>query len=503
MKTLKEHLAKVYAAYIAGQYREGKLKAVDHQKKWFDTIIKKAAGTQFGKDYGLSSVRDYDDFKKRVPLQTYEDIRPYIERIIEGEKDVLWPGKPLYFAKTSGTTSGVKYIPISRESMPFHVKAARDMLLLYIAATGKTDFLRGKMIFLQGSPALEKKGGIPTGRLSGIAAHYVPKYLQKNRLPSWETNIIDDWEKKLDAIIRETLPAEMTLISGIPSWLQQYFEKLTERTGKPVGEIFPHFSLLVHGGVNFAPYRKKFRHLIGREIDTLETYPASEGFIAFQDDIQRNDLLLLTNHGIFYEFVPLTEIHKEKPVRLSLEDVRTETDYAIVLNTNAGLSGYVIGDTVRFTSTNPYRIVVTGRVKHYISAFGEHVIAKEVENAMNENLKQFGVQINEFTVAPQITPESGLPYHEWFVETDEADNFTPDFARRLDRAMQEQNIYYRDLIQGKILRPAVVSLVKPGAFHRYMQSVGRLGGQNKIPRLKNDREIADFFYRNKEIIRQL
>ena len=494
MKTWKEIGAGIYASWVAKRYETIRKDAEVHQAKWLKKIIRRGASTAFGKEHGFNGIYNYETYKKHVPLQTYEDIKPYIERIIQGEYNVLWPGRPMYFAKTSGTTSGVKYIPISSESMPYHIQAARDMLLLYIHRSGNTSFLKGKMIFLQGSPALEKKGGIPTGRLSGIAAHYVPKYLQKNRLPSWKTNMIEDWETKVDKIIDEILPENMTLFSGIPSWIQHLFEKIIVKTGKKIGEVFPNFSLFVHGGVNFDPYRKTFYELVGHQPDTLETYPASEGFIAFQDDYKKDNLLLLTDHGIFYEFVPLEELEKENPTRLCLSAVEKNKDYALVLNTNAGLYGYIIGDTVRFTSLQPYKIKVTGRINHYISAFGEHVIAKEVETAIKEVTDEMNVKVKEFSVAPQITPDDGLPYHEWLVEFEEIPGNLKDFILSIDRKMQEQNIYYKDLVQGGILRPAVLSIVKRNGFNTYMADEGKLGGQNKIPKLKNDRSLADKMY---------
>ncbi len=499
MTGLKETIARIWASRTAAVYRRLDRNPGFYQQYWFKKIIRRAKNTAFGRDHGFKYIESYEDFKKNVPLADYEAFRPYIERIIQGEKNVLWPGRPLYFAKTSGTTSGTKYIPISKASIPFHISAARDMLLLYIYRSGNSAILRGKMIFLQGSPKLDNAGGIPTGRLSGIAAHYVPGYLQSNRLPGWETNIIEDWDTKVEKIIDETVGQPMTVFSGIPSWIIHYFERVTERTGKTVGEVFPEFSLFISGGTAFEPYRAKFEKLVGRSVDLLETYPASEGFIAFSDDYQRRDLRLLFNHGIFYEFVPSEQVFQHNPERLTLDQVETGRDYAVVLTTNAGLFAYLIGDTVRFTSTNPYRLEVTGRVKHFISAFGEHVIAKEIETAMTEALAGSDAEVAEFSVAPQVTPASGLPYHEWFVEFRRMPSSIEKFAGIIDESMQKQNIYYRDLIKGKILRPAVITPVKKGAFNRYMASVGRLGGQNKIPRLKNDRELADFFEKNNEI----
>ncbi|NPA43201.1 MAG: GH3 auxin-responsive promoter family protein [Chlorobi bacterium] len=501
MKTWKEIIARKWAALTDARYRRLAERAAEDQRKWMHRLVRTGRRTAYGRAHGFDRIRHYHDFRRLVPLREYEDIRPYIQKIIEGEKDVLWPGRPLYFAKTSGTTSGAKHIPISRQSMPYHVRAARDLLLLYVARSGNSAFLRGKMIFLQGSPRLRRAGDIPTGRLSGIAAHYVPAYLQRHRMPSPEVNMIEDWETKLDRITDETLNEPMTLISGIPSWVGQYFEKLVERTGKPVGDIFPEYSVLVHGGAAFGPYRERFRRLTGREPHMLETYPASEGFIAFRDDYRRDDMLLLTDHGIFYEFIPLDQFHAPDPPRLTLEEVEPGIDYAIVLTTNAGLWAYVLGDTVRFTSIHPYRLKVTGRVRHFLSAFGEHVIAAEVEEALRRAAEAQEAVVSEFTVAPRVDPPRGLPYHEWLVEFDRPPRDMGAFASRLDAELARRNIYYRDLIEGKVLRPAVVSVLKPGALRRYMAAMGKLGGQHKIPRLRNDREVADWLHRHGEVVR--
>jgi len=502
MQFLKKQAAKLWAKQTADKYDKIRRQALRDQIKWFNLLLNEGRKTRFGKEHGLDEVVVYEQFRDAVPLMTYEDYRPYIERIKEGAENELWPGRPLYFAKTSGTTSGVKYIPISKQSMPYHVDAARDLLLLYIHQSGNTDFLNGKMIFLQGSPRLTSVGGIPTGRLSGIAAHYVPKYLQGNRMPSEETNliVIENWEEKVNRIVDETVGENMTLISGIPSWVNNYFEKLVERTGKPVGEIFPNFSVFVHGGVNFEPYKNRFMQLTGRPVDMLETYPASEGFIAFRDDYTRDDMLLLTDHGMYYEFVPVESLRKGKPERLWLAEVQPGRDYAIVLTTNAGLWSYLIGDIVRFTSVRPYRLKVTGRIHHYISAFGEHVIAQEAEKALQTAAERTGAIVNAFTVAPQVEPAEGLPYHEWLVEFEKEPASTQEFMEIIDRSMQEQNIYYADLVKGKILRPAVLSSLKKGAFNRYMRSM-QWDPQNKIPTVKNDRSLADWFYQHDEIIR--
>jgi hypothetical protein len=488
---IKSILAKPFAKRIALRAQKNNRNAAAIQNKILKKLISKAKSTAFGKDHNFDKIKSYSDFKKQVPIRDYEAIKSYVERVVDGEENILWPGKPLYFAKTSGTTSGAKYIPLTKESMPTHIKAARNALLQYIDETKKAEFLEGKLIFLQGSPELGEQNGVKTGRLSGISAHYVPSYLQKNRLPSWETNCIEDWERKVEAVIDETITQNMTLIGGIPSWVQMYFERIVERTGKKVGEVFPNFNLFVYGGVNYEPYRNKFEELIGRKVDAIELYPASEGFIAYQDSQTANGMQLLVNNGMFFEFIPAEEFFNENPTRISLEDVQLGVNYVIILNTNAGLWGYNIGDTIQFVSLNPPRIIVTGRIKHFISAFGEHVIGKEVEEAMNENTRGTKISVTEFTVAPQITPTEGLPYHEWFVEFDKLPNDLGEFAQKVDQSLQEQNAYYLDLIGGKILQPLKITIIKKGGFKNYMKSVGKLGGQNKVHRLSNDRKIAD------------
>jgi len=496
---LKSFFAKIYAHQIARKVQKWVDKPIQTQDKVFQNIISQAKNTAFGKDHQFDQIKSYADFVKHVSVRDYEALKPYVERIKNGESDILWKGTPSYFAKTSGTTSGAKYIPITKESMQFQVEAAKEALLLYIANTGNADFVEGKMIFLQGSPVLDESDKIKTGRLSGIVAHFVPSYLQNNRMPSWETNCIDDWETKLDAIIKETLKEDMRLISGIPSWVQMYFEKLKEKEGKSVGEIFPNFNLFVYGGVNYEPYRQKMESLVGKKVDSIELFPASEGFFAYQNSNydnknakKKDGMLLLLNHGVFYEFIPADKFFDENPTRISLKDVKTGVNYVLILSTNAGLWAYNIGDTVEFTSVDPYRIIVTGRIKHFISAFGEHVIAKEVESALQEVVQGTDIKINEFTVAPQVNPPDGeLPYHEWFMEFETEPDDLIAFAEKIDQSMQKQNTYYFDLLDGKILQTLKISKVAKNGFQNYMKSVGKLGGQNKIPRLADNRKIVE------------
>jgi len=489
--SIKSFLSKIVAKRIVNQTEKWSGNPVQTQNKIFKELIQSAKNTAFGKDHNFDQITSYEEFAKNVPVRDYEAIKPYIERITKGEKDVLWKGKPLYFAKTSGTTSGAKYIPLTKESMPTHINATRDAILHYIHKTGKTDFINGKMIFLQGSPELEEKNGIKFGRLSGIVAHYVPAYLQKNRLPSYKTNCIEDWETKLEAIIGETLPQKMTLISGIPPWVQMYFEKIQEKTGKKINEVFKDFSLFIYGGVNYEPYRAKFENLIGKKVDSIELFPASEGFFAYQDTQTEKGMLLLLNSGIFYEFIKADEFFTENPKRHTIGEVEIRTNYVMIISSNAGLWAYNLGDMVEFVSTKPYRIIVSGRIKHFISAFGEHVIGKEVELALQKAMKGTDISVNEFTVAPQINPKSGLPYHQWFIEFGNHPESIEEFALKIDNEMRKQNAYYDDLISGNILRSLIITKVPPQGFQDYMKSQGKLGGQNKVPRLSNDRKIAD------------
>uniref|UniRef100_UPI00375186FE GH3 family domain-containing protein n=1 Tax=Flavobacterium sp. TaxID=239 RepID=UPI00375186FE len=474
--SIKSIAAKIFAKKIYKKTLKWASNPIETQQRVFKDLIRQAENTQFGKDHDFEQIKSFQAFAKQVPIRDYEELKPYIDKVVKGEENILWKGKPLYFAKTSGTTSGAKYIPLTKESMPFHIEAARNAILSYIHETGNSKFVDGKMIFLQGSPTLEEKNGIKLGRLSGIVAHFVPKYLQKNRLPSWETNCIDDWETKVNAVVEETINENMSVISGIPSWVQMYFEKLNQKGGKTVGELFKNFNLFIYGGVNYEPYRAKFENLIGRKVDSIELFPASEGFFAYQDKQSEKGMLLLLNAGIFYEFVKSDEFFSDNPKRYTIGEVELNINYVLIISTNAGLWAYNIGDTVQFTSLKPYRVIVSGRIKHYISAFGEHVIGKEVEHALKEAIQNTNIAINEFTVAPQITPNSGLPYHEWFVEFDSKNSDESidiqEFALAINNEMRKQNIYYDDLIVGKVLQNLVITKVAKNGFQDYMKSIG-------------------------------
>ncbi|MDG2052642.1 MAG: GH3 auxin-responsive promoter family protein [Flavobacteriaceae bacterium] len=489
---LKSFGAKILAKKAAKKIQKWASNPIETQHKIFQNLITKAKETSFGNDHNFHTIKTYQDFVKQVPVRDYEGLKNYFERTANGEENVLWKGKPTYIAKTSGTTSGAKYIPITKQSMPSHIKAAKNAMLCYIEETGNVDFVNGKMIFLQGSPELELKNGINIGRLSGIVAHFVPKYLQKNRLPSWETNCIKDWETKVDAIVEETKNENMTLIGGIPSWVQMYYKKLQKASNQKVGDLFKNLQLFVYGGVNYEPYRAKFEEMIGRKIDSIELYPASEGFFAFQDSQKEKGMLLILNSGIFYEFIEASKFYEVNPKRLTIGQVAIGVNYVMIISTNAGLWGYNIGDTIQFTSTKPYRVIVSGRIKHFISTFGEHVIGKEVEQAIKEAINKFQFSISEFTVAPQTNPKEGeLPYHEWLIEFETAPNNLEEIVSFMDTSMQQQNSYYKDLIEGNVLQSLRITKLKHDSFNNYMKSQGKLGGQNKVPRLSDNRMIAD------------
>jgi hypothetical protein len=489
---IRSLLAGPVASLVVSQTKKWSSRPGYYQQKTFEKLVSDASQTVFGKDHGFADIHSVEAFRKQVPIRDYEGLKGYIEKIVAGEPNITWPGKPEYFAKTSGTTSGTKYIPISRQSLPNHFRSARNAVLSYVHETGNSSFLDAGLIFLSGSPELERKNGIKTGRLSGISNHEVPSYLRTNQKPSYKTNCIEDWEEKLEKIIDETINENMALISGIPPWVQMYFDRIQARTGKKIKDVFPNFSVFVYGGVNFEPYRARLFDSIGKKVDSIETFPASEGFIAYQDSQNHEGLLLLLNEGIFYEFIPVEEYGKPDARRLTIEEVQLGKNYALIINSNAGLWGYSIGDTVKFVSKNPYRLVVTGRIKHFISAFGEHVIGEEVEKAMRAAMEKFPeAELTEFTVSPQVTPAEGLPHHQWLVEFGRVPSNLEAFAQELDDQLRAINTYYDDLIAGKILRTLALVPLKKDSFIEYMKSIGKLGGQNKVPRLSNDRTIAN------------
>lgn len=488
----KSVLSRPIARIVSAKEAKKAANARGAQRRLLQELLLRAESTAFGRDHGLREGMSLEEYQAAVPIRDYEGLKPWVQRSVQGESDVLWPGKPDYFCKTSGTTSGAKFIPITPDSMPNHIGSARNALLQYIHNSKSARFVEGKMIFLQGSPELSKtEGGVFMGRLSGIVAHHVPDYLQVNRLPSLEANCTEPWEAKVNAIVEETKDQDLRLISGIPSWVQNYFERLLEVTGAAnVKEVFPNFELFVFGGVAFEPYRERFRSLIGGEVATVELFPASEGFFAYQDQLDGSGLRLNVDDGIFYEFVPAAEYFESNRRRLPLHEIELGVQYALIITSNAGLWSYDIGDTIKFVSRDPYRLVVTGRIKHFTSAFGEHVIAEEVEGAIQDAMAKAGGVVTEFHVAPEVNPQEGLPFHEWFVEFSKAPDDEKAFEAAVNAGVIQRNPYYRDLISGSILQNAQLRKLEKGVFHQAMANRGKLGGQNKPPRLANGREFA-------------
>lgn len=495
--SIKSFAGILWAKYRAKQVQNIRQETWPLQKKTFKELIQKGAKTAFGQAHGFSEINSIQDFQENVPVRNYEQAREWFDRIYKGETDVTWPGKPLYLAKTSGTTSGTKYIPITKESIRKQVMGARDAIMLYMAEAGNADFVNGKMMFLSGSPVIETNPhGIKTGRLSGIVNHFVPAYLQTNKVPTYEANIIEDWEEKVKTIVKEIHDEDLRLISGIPPWVQMLFEELELQTGKKPLEAWPNLQLFVQGGVDFQPYKPIFDNYFQGKVDMVEVYPASEGFFALQDTQDDDGLLLMPDYGIFYEFIPMNEYGSENPRRLTLDQVELGEQYAIIISTNAGLWAYDIGDTVKFTSLDPYKLRVSGRVKHFISAFGEHVISEEVNKAIMVATEATNCSFQEFTVAPLIKEIKGESAHEWLIEFVEEPADFERFVDVLDESLRKQNSYYNDLREGNILRKAVVHKLPLNASRSYMKSIGKLGGQNKFPRLSNDRKIADVLLKN-------
>ncbi|MEM6262288.1 MAG: GH3 auxin-responsive promoter family protein [Bacteroidota bacterium] len=492
MSGVKSIVAKWLAAWKSKQLHKQAVNGWSLQQRTFDALIKKGKNTAFGRDHSFDSIKSIREFQEQVPIRNYEAAKPYFDRIVAGEADVSWPGHPLYLAKTSGTTSGAKYIPITRESIRKQINTARDALLLYVHETGNADFFDGKMMFLSGSPEIEQNShGMKVGRLSGIVNHFVPAVLTSNRVPTYATNCIEDWEEKVRTIAQETQSVDLRLISGIPPWVQMFFEELEQQTGKQPLEVWPNLSVFVQGGVDFQPYKPIFDAYFGDKVDLIEVFPASEGFFAIQSSQKDNGLLLLPQNGIFYEFIPMDAYGEPDAPRLCLNEVELDTQYALIVSTNAGLWAYDIGDTVKFTSLNPYKLRVTGRTKHFISAFGEHVISEEVNQAIMEATAATGASFHEFTVAPRIVEEKGDSCHQWLIEFDQHPADMDKFALLLDQSMRKQNTYYDDLREGNILRPVEVKRLELHASRAYMKSQGKLGGQNKFPRLSNSRKIAE------------
>lgn len=497
---VKALAARVWAAQVARAYEWKVGREATLQKQTLARLLEKGRRTAFGRDHRLPEVRSYEEFRQAVPVYSYEELWDrYLSRAWEGETSVLWPGRPVYFAKTSGTTAGAKFLPLTRDSVPMHIRAARDMLLLYVARKGNADFVWGRWLFLSGSPALEKNpADILYGRLSGIVHHWVPAYLTRNRLPSWEVNSMEDWPRKVDAILDEARELDLRLLSGIPPWVEGLLERLEDRWHQKATRMWPHLQLYVHGGVDFRLYEDRLRAFLPG-VDFIETFPASEGFFAFQDtDDPQVGLRLIVDGGIFYEFVPLERADDPSPPRLPLWEVEAGRPYALLLTTNAGLWGYAIGDVVTFTSLRPYRLRVSGRVKNHLSAFGEHVIEAEVETALQAALRATGARVREYTVGPYLGPEK--PRHEWLLEVETEPTSWQAFLEVLDQTLRQLNPYYDDLRRGAILEAPRLYRLPVGAGYAYLARIGKLGGQHKFPHLRSDRWLLEALLPEAELL---
>ena len=504
-------IGKVFMALSAPRMRavgEWQRDPAPTQKALLDGLIRSAARTRFGAEHHFESIRSIADYQNSVPLRTYTDFKPYWDRVFEGERDVTWPGRPRYFAVTSGTTSvataGNKYIPVSDEGIRSQLRVGRDILNFYFNHTPDTGLFRGRFMFLGGSTVLKPHPhGILSGDLSGILAIETPLYAGLLRLPTGRTAAIADWEQKLDAVAREAAAADVRGIGGTPSWLICVFErvlKLRREAGRPartLADVWPNLSLLVHGGVNFGPYRAAFEALFGKPVTTLEVYPASEGFIGVEDVPGTQDLLLMMDSGLFYEFIPAEEVGGARPIRRTVADVETGVNYAIALSTNSGLWSYIVGDTVRFTSLRPHRVRVSGRTQQFLSAFGEHLVVEDVELAITAACQATGAQVQDFHVAPIFPHGSEVrPRHQWLVEFLQPPADAEKFGAALDEALRRQNEDYAAHRQGDAgMQPPEIVALPPKTFYRAMKEIGRFGPQNKAPRLRNDREFAEVLLR--------
>lgn len=452
-----------------------------YQTKFLHQILAKNQNTLFGKEYYFGQIADYSQYQKRIPIRSYEEFLPYIEKVKLGEKQVLTTSDPAYLLMTSGTTAGSKYIPITKTGIKHQIDAALKVLCFQAVNSGSAEFMDSKMIFLQGSPALDYSLNIPTGRLSGVVYHHVPKFFQRNKLPSYEANIIEDWQTKLDAIVDETYREDISILGGIPPWCLQYFEKLLEKSNSiNLKSLFPNLAMYIHGGLDFSNYKDKVSKLLGENVSCLQTFPASEGFFALQDRMESDDMLLLLNQGVFYEFRTFGDNANNV---LTINDVSLHKRYELIITNNSGLYRYAMGDLIEFTYLRPYRIKVVGRTSQFISAFGEHVIAYEVEKAMERASASLELKIEDYYVSADVEQKQYIWQVEFANSIDKARII--EFQNRLDVELAILNKYYHHLIAGKIINSCAIHEVDAGFFSRHREKLGKLGGQNKVVRLGN------------------
>ena len=458
------------------------------QKKTLSKIIQNLNATQYQKAFSEDLIVNSEDFFSKIPVSDYENLQPFIEKILNGEQNVFCQNSIKYMLLSSGTTSGAKYIPITKEGISYQIRGAKLVLILYALHKKNASFMKHFMIFLQGSPQLDIQNSIPAGRLSGVVYHEVPKFFQKNKLPSYEVNIIEDWILKINAIVDETKSKDISIIGGIPPWCIQYFEALLkEKQVNNLKSIYPNLELYIHGGVDFMPYRTKIKKLLGKEVDCLDTFPASEGFFAIQDHPQTKDMLLLTDNGIYYEFRTLGKMEV-----VPLEQIKLDVVYELIISNLSGFYRYAMGDLIRFTSISPYRIQVVGRTQHFISAFGEHVIAHHIESVMSSFIEFLNIEINDFHVCPDVSNKQYL----WFIEAELNEKLKinqKQYESFLDLELSKKNSYYKHLIEGEIIQQCQIIWLKSGSFETYRIENKKLGAQNKVVHLSNNIEIGKWF----------
>ena len=462
---------------------------------WQDLL---AAGqyTDFGRQYNFSSIQSLADFKATVPVQEYEDLKPFVERMMNGEENVLWNTPVLWFAKSSGTTSDKsKFIPVSDESLKDnHYRASKDVLSFYYASHPDSGLLTGKSLVIGGSHQINQvNADVQYGDLSAVILENSPFWSAWLRTPDNSIALMDEWEEKIEALAQSTINENVTSMAGVPTWLIVLLKRILEITGKQnIKEVWPSLELYMHGGVSFVPYKAHFEKLIGAPINYLEMYNASEGFFAAQDDINADGMLLMCDHGIFYEFLPVEEFGKPHPHTLQLNEIELGKNYAPIITTNGGLWRYLIGDTVQFTSLNPYRVKVSGRIKHYINAFGEEVIVDNTDQAIAIACKKTGAHVKDYTAAPVYFSEGENGAHEWLIEFDKEPENQQQFTFELDKALQSINSDYEAKRYKNIaLRPPLLQAAPPNTFENWLSSKGKLGGQHKVPRLSNERTILE------------
>lgn len=460
------------------------------QETLMRSFVETAKHTAFGKDHGFDEISTYEDFKERVPLRNYEQLLPYIERIKAGEKDILWKGRPVFLGKTSGTTSKTKFIPVTKDSLKNHIGGGQYAPLNYAYHNKKLAFLKGKSLFFSDGHFFEDINGIKAAPISTIGNSCVPWWYRWLRLPSDEINAIPDYKERIGAMIDLAESNDIRIIVAMPVWLLVFLRSLKEKTGKEFNQLFPNFQLLILSGMDYEPFLPEIKKYINMPFDVFETYPSTEGLLAYQDVLNERGMQLILNNGIFFEFVPVNEVFNENPKRVSLKDVEPGVNYALVLNTNAGLWGYINGDTVRFKSVFPHRIEITGRIAQYISAFGEHVTVEETEKSIAETAAEFGVTIVEYTVAPNIKDDGNLPYHEWFIEFGKAPADLSAFSASLDKKICARNFSYKDVVTHKAIEPLKITLVPEGGFEKFLKVAGKTGLQQKVPHARNDYQFA-------------